>query len=129
MKRRRTMNLKNHKYRGSIGSRCNICIWYDRMWQQSRKRHQNPQTQNTEDSSSESADADTDLSGDLTLWYNTYQYADELDALIAKFNEQYPNVNITYEIKNDNDYTSVVKTASRPVPVLTCSGHTEIKTH
>lgn len=66
---------------------------------------------NTEDSSSESADADTDLSGDLTLWYNTYQYADELDALIAKFNEQYPNVNITYEIKNDNDYTSVVKTA------------------
>lgn len=58
----------------------------------------------------ETGDVNEDLSGSLTLWYNTY-YDDELTTLIEGFNKQYPNVDVNYEIKNDADYVSIVKTA------------------
>lgn len=62
-------------------------------------------------SGSEGEAGGSELGGELTLWYNAYTYADELDSLIAAFNQQYPNVKVSYEIKNDNDYISIVKTA------------------
>lgn len=52
-----------------------------------------------------------DVSGALTLWYNTYSYEAALDAMIEAFNEKYPNVEIEYEIKADGDYDSLLKTA------------------
>ncbi len=52
-----------------------------------------------------------DVSGSLNLWYNTYSYEAALDALIEGFNSEYPNVEISYEIKADGDYDSLLKTA------------------
>lgn len=52
-----------------------------------------------------------DVSGSLTLWYNTYSYEKALDAIIEAFNEKYPNVEVEYEIKADGDYDSLLKTA------------------
>ena len=54
---------------------------------------------------------DEDVSGSLTLWYNTYSYEKALDAMIEAFNEKYPNVEVDYEIKADGDYDSLLKTA------------------
>lgn len=52
-----------------------------------------------------------DVSGSLTLWYNTYSYEKALNAIIEAFNEKYPNVEVEYEIKADGDYDSLLKTA------------------
>lgn len=52
-----------------------------------------------------------DISGSLTIWYNTYSYEKALDAMIEAFNEKYPNVEVEYEIKADGDYDSLLKTA------------------
>lgn len=58
-----------------------------------------------------SADADTEISGDLMIWQNSYTFDDEMELLVAKFNEQYPNVNVIYESKGDDDYNNIIKTS------------------
>lgn len=58
----------------------------------------------------ESDDAEN-LTGELTIWDNNPSYSEELDALIELFNEKYPNVEISYDYKDSNDYPSIVKTA------------------
>lgn len=57
------------------------------------------------------AEKNEDISGSLTIWYNTYSYEAALDGLIEAFNEKYPDVEIEYEIKADGDYDSLLKTA------------------
>lgn len=61
------------------------------------------------DSASNSEDGE--LAGSLTIWYNTYSYEDCLTDVIAAFKEEYPNVDVEYEIKADGDYDSLLKTA------------------
>lgn len=49
--------------------------------------------------------------GSLNLWYNTYSYEDGLTALIEAFEKEHPDIDVTYEIKADGDYDSLLKTA------------------
>lgn len=50
------------------------------------------------------------ISGSLTIWEHGYSFEPALEAVIEGFQEQYPDVEISYEIK-DSNYASVLATA------------------
>ncbi len=54
---------------------------------------------------------DGSVSGSLTIWEHDYSFEDSLEQIIEGFNEQYPDVEVDYEIKADGDYYSLLQTA------------------
>lgn len=50
-------------------------------------------------------------SGSITIWEHDYTYEDSLAAVIEAFNEEYPNIEVNYEIRADGDYYSLLSTA------------------
>ena len=54
---------------------------------------------------------DGSVSGSITIWEHDYSFEDSLEQLIAGFQEEYPNVEVDYEIKADGDYYSLLQTA------------------
>lgn len=54
--------------------------------------------------------ASDEISGSLTIWEHGYSFEPALEAIIEGFQEQYPDVDISYEIK-DSNYASVLATA------------------
>lgn len=63
---------------------------------------------NAGDSAAEVGD---EISGTITVWEHDYSFEDSLEQIIEGFNEQYPNVQVDYEIKADGDYYSLLQTA------------------
>ena len=57
------------------------------------------------------AAADDSVSGSLVIWEHDYSFEKSLDELIQAFSEEYPNVEVDYEIKADGDYYSLLNTA------------------
>lgn len=57
------------------------------------------------------AEDESGISGTITVWEHDYSFEDSLEQLIEGFNEQYPNVQVDYEIKADGDYYSLLQTA------------------
>ena len=51
------------------------------------------------------------VSGSITIWEHDYSFEDSLEQIIAGFQEEYPNVEVDYEIKADGDYYSLLQTA------------------
>lgn len=51
------------------------------------------------------------VSGSITVWEHDYSFEDSLEKIIEGFNEQYPDVQVDYEIKADGDYYSLLQTA------------------
>lgn len=67
-------------------------------------------------SGNESAGSDGDsgdgsVSGSITVWEHDYSFEDSLEQIIEGFQEEYPNVEVDYEIKADGDYYSLLQTA------------------
>lgn len=57
------------------------------------------------------ADGNEDVSGSILIWEHDYSVEDALISVIEGFEEQYPNVDVDYEIKADGDYYSLLQTA------------------
>ena len=55
-------------------------------------------------------DVNEDISGSITVWEHEYSFEEALKAVIAGFQEKYPNVEVDYEIKA-SDYQQVLATA------------------
>jgi len=51
------------------------------------------------------------VSGSITIWEHDYSFENSLEQIIAGFQEEYPNVEVDYEIKADGDYYSLLQTA------------------
>lgn len=58
-----------------------------------------------------SAAGDGSVSGTITVWEHDYSFEESLEKIVEGFNEQYPNVQVDYEIKADGDYYSLLQTA------------------
>lgn len=54
--------------------------------------------------------ANEEVTGSLTIWEHDYSFEEPLKAVIEGFQEQYPNVEIDYEIKA-SDYKQILATA------------------
>lgn len=52
-----------------------------------------------------------EISGSITVWEHDYSAEDSLISVIEGFSEEYPNVEVNYEIKADGDYYSILQTA------------------
>lgn len=50
-------------------------------------------------------------SGSITIWEHDYTFEDSLAAVIEAFNEEYPDIEVNYEIRADGDYYSLLSTA------------------
>lgn len=59
----------------------------------------------------DSSELEGGVSGSLLIWEHDYSYEEGIEALIEGFNELYPDVEITYLIRGDGDYDSLLKTA------------------
>lgn len=57
------------------------------------------------------AEVNEDVSGEITVWEHDFSVEDSLISVIEGFSEQYPNVEVNYEIKADGDYYSILQTA------------------
>lgn len=55
--------------------------------------------------------ANEDVSGSIVIWEHDYSFEDSLEQIIEGFSEQYPNVEVDYEIKSGGDYYSLLQTA------------------
>lgn len=69
-------------------------------------------------------DVNEDISGSITVWEHEYSFEEALKAVIAGFQEKYPNVEVDYEIKA-SDYQQVLATALQSGKVLIFSGQME----
>lgn len=57
------------------------------------------------------AETNEEISGAITIWEHDFSVEDSLISVIEGFSEQYPNVEVDYEIKADGDYYSILQTA------------------
>lgn len=64
-----------------------------------------------EENKGESAGASDGTSGSITVWEHDYSYEESLVQVIEAFNEQYPDIEVNYEIRADGDYYSLLSTA------------------
>ncbi len=62
-------------------------------------------------SSSGDEGASDGTSGSITIWEHDYTFEDSLAAVIEAFNEEYPDIEVNYEIRADGDYYSLLSTA------------------
>ncbi len=62
------------------------------------------------DSSVES-EGEKDISGTITIYEHSYSFEDSLKKVIEGFNKKYPNVDVNYEIKDGQEYYSILATA------------------
>lgn len=75
----------------------------------------NPTSSSSSSSSSDAAaqasSSASDVSGNLTIWEHSYSFEPALKEIIKGFNNKYPNVSVNYEIKDENQYYSLLSTA------------------
>ena len=58
-----------------------------------------------------SVQAGEEVSGTLTIWEHSYSFEESLKAVIEGFKAQYPNVEVDYEIKEGDEYYTLLQTA------------------
>lgn len=62
-------------------------------------------------SATASLSADSGVSGNLLVWEHSYSFETALKAVIKGFSKKYPNVKVSYEIKDGDPYYSLLSTA------------------
>ncbi len=65
----------------------------------------------TESADKAETTSDNAVSGTITVWEHAYSFEDSLKDVIAGFEKQYPDVDVQYEIKDGQDYYSILSTA------------------
>ena len=57
------------------------------------------------------AEGNEDISGSLTIWEHSYSFEESLKSVIEGFSALYPNVEVDYEIKDGDEYYTLLETA------------------
>lgn len=57
------------------------------------------------------AEVNEDVTGSLTIWEHQYSFEDSLKSVIEGFEALYPNVEVNYEIKDGDEYYTLLQTA------------------
>ncbi len=57
------------------------------------------------------AEEEGNVEGKLVIWEHTAQFEEPLKAVIAGFNEKYPDVEVEYQIKTSDQYYNLLQTA------------------
>ncbi len=58
-----------------------------------------------------SAEVNEDVSGSITIWEHNYSFEESLKSVIDGFQALYPNVEVDYEIKDGDQYYTLLQTA------------------
>lgn len=65
----------------------------------------------SKDSTPETPEASGEIGGKLVIWEHDSSFEDALKAVIAGFNEKYPNVEVEYSVKTSDQYYNLLQTA------------------
>lgn len=68
-------------------------------------------TASSSEKASSASGADSGISGNLLIWEHGYSFEPAVKAIIKGFTAKYPNVGVNYEIKDGNQYYSLLSTA------------------
>lgn len=59
----------------------------------------------------DAAEADSDISGSITIWEHNNSFETSLNGVIDGFNKKYPNIDVEYEIKDADQYYNLLNIA------------------
>ena len=68
-------------------------------------------TASSSEKASSASGADSGISGNLLIWEHGYSFEPAVKAIIKGFTAKYPNVGVNYEIKDGDQYYSLLSTA------------------
>lgn len=78
---------------------------------QTSGKNEGSTTTNSDSNTAKEGTGGQDISGTITVWEHNYSFEDSLKQVIEGFTKKYPNVDVRYEIKDGQNYYSILSTA------------------